>query len=225
MRREGKRLMEAETRVLQYLRETYQPEAILVYGSYAEGSAGRFSDFDALVIAPFPRTHDTTRIGDTPLDVFVYPPETFEGPYDPEEFVQVFDAKILMDANGLGGRLKKRVLEYLDKLPAKDVDALREEMAWCRKMLERTAREDVEGNFRWHWLLCDSLEIYCEVRAWHYFGPKKSLRRMEKEAPEAYALYARALRDFSQEALADWIGYLTEVYESIALEGKERKLT
>ncbi|MBR2288091.1 MAG: nucleotidyltransferase domain-containing protein, partial [Clostridia bacterium] len=58
--------MEAEARALQYLRETYRPEAILVYGSYADGSAGYFSDFDALVIAPFPRAHDTARIGDTP---------------------------------------------------------------------------------------------------------------------------------------------------------------
>ncbi|MBR2287463.1 MAG: hypothetical protein IJ865_04415 [Clostridia bacterium] len=88
--------------------------------------------------------------------------------------MQVFDAKILLDVHGLGTRLKHRMLAYLDKLPAKDTEALREEMAWCRKMLERTARGDVEGDFRLHWLLIDSLEIYCDLSAWHYFAPPKS---------------------------------------------------
>ena len=38
-------------RIIDYLKETYQPEAIIVYGSFADGSAISYSDFDAIVIA------------------------------------------------------------------------------------------------------------------------------------------------------------------------------
>lgn len=36
--------------IIKYIMETYSPEAIIVYGSYADGSANENSDFDALVI-------------------------------------------------------------------------------------------------------------------------------------------------------------------------------
>lgn len=43
--------MEIADRIIDYLKETYQPEAIIAYGSFADGSANSNSDFDALVIA------------------------------------------------------------------------------------------------------------------------------------------------------------------------------
>ena len=44
-----------------------------------------------------------------------------------------------------------------------------------KRMLLRTMRGDVEGYYRWHWLLCDSLEIYFDIKGIHYYGPKKQL--------------------------------------------------
>ena len=75
-------------------------------------------------------------------------------------------------------------------------------------MLVRTARGDAEGYFRWHWLLCDSLEIYFDIKQLYYFGPKKSLRSMAKSDPESYRIYSRALKDWNQASLSEWIACL-----------------
>lgn len=60
--------------ILSYLVETYAPKAILVYGSYADGSDNEHSDFDALVISGCQgRSHDMSMVNGVTLDVFVYP--------------------------------------------------------------------------------------------------------------------------------------------------------
>ena len=97
--------MTATEKITGYLKETYKPDAVILYGSFADGSAAADSDFDALVIADGIKKHDASVIGNTVLDVFVYPPETFLSDYDPEEFVQVYDGRIILDASGLAAQL------------------------------------------------------------------------------------------------------------------------
>lgn len=194
--------------ILEYLNRTYQPDAVIVYGSFADGSANRNSDFDALVIADSGKTHDSSVVDGVTLDVFVYPAETFSADYDPEEFVQVWDGKIVLDEHGIAGQLKAKVLDYIEHLPKKTATEVAQEVEWCEKMLLRTVRGDAEGYYRWHWVLCDSLEIYFDIRGLHYYGPKKTLRLMEKSDAEAFGLYAKALREFDRESLSAWIDYL-----------------
>ena len=91
----------------------------MVYGSFADGSAGAGSDFDALVIAGSRACHDASEIDGVTLDVFVYPAATFCADYDPEDFVQIFDGKILLDRCGTAAQLQKRVLDYLAERPKK----------------------------------------------------------------------------------------------------------
>ena len=196
--------------IIQYLMDAYRPDAIIVYGSFADGSAGAHSDFDALVIAGDARKHDASVVAGTVLDVFVYPAQMFRGDYDPEEFVQVYDGKILLDRSGLAKRLRRRVLEYIEKTPAKADGEIRQALDWCEKMLARTGRGDAEGFYRWHWLLVDSLEIYFDARGLRYFGPKKALRELQRRDAEGFALYSRALRELSRDALAGWIAWLRE---------------
>lgn len=81
-------------------------------------------------------------------DVFVCPAETFSTDYDPEEFVQVWDGKIVLDEHGIAGQLKAKVLDYIEHLPKKTATEVAQEVEWCEKMLLRTMREDVEGHFR-----------------------------------------------------------------------------
>ena len=100
-------------KLVAYLKDTYQPDAIIAYGSFADGSANKNSDFDALVIADNVRKHDSSVIDGIVLDVFIYPLETFQSEFDPEEFVQVWDGKIILDTEGIAARLKKRVLDYM----------------------------------------------------------------------------------------------------------------
>lgn len=198
--------------IIEYLIETYKPEAIITYGSFGDGSFNENSDFDALVIAGHAKYHDASMVDDIVLDVFVYPAETFEKDYDPEEYLQIFDGKIVLDKNGIGEGLKNHINDYIDSLPSKSDEEIRQELDWCEKMLARTVREDEEGLFRWHWLLTDSLEIYCDIKGIHYFGPKKTLRKMKNEDPRAFSIYSRALKDFDKDSLKEWISHINEIY-------------
>lgn len=180
----------------------------MLYGSYSDGTNGEGSDFDALLIAPGEAHHDNSVIDGVPLDVWVYPPETFTGDFAPEDFVQVLGGTLLKDAFGQGAKLLEQVERHVSSLPKKSLEEQQEEVVWCKKMLERTGRQDAEGLYRWHWLLCDSLEIWCDVVGLAYLGPKKSLKAMEKRFPEGYAIYENALREFSHESLQRWIEYL-----------------
>lgn len=194
--------------IIEYLEKKYCPEAIILYGSFADGSANRNSDFDALLIYDGKKCHDGNVVGGIVLDVFCYPSTNFSGEYDPDNFLGVFDGKIVLDKNGTAKRLKDSVTAYIDSIPPKTKEELFQETAWCEKMLSRTARGDAEGFFRWHWVLIDSLEIYFDVIGARYYGPKKSLKYMEANDPSGFALYRLALSDFSEDALKSWLDYL-----------------
>lgn len=195
--------------IIAYLKGKYAPRAIIVYGSYADGSNNEHSDFDALLISEVDgELHDVSFVGGVQLDVFVYPPSRFEGGFDCGEFARIFDGNVILDTEGRGAALKKAVLDYIGSRPRKTEDELRAQIDWCRKMWQRTRRNDSEGMFRWHWLLTDSLEIFCDTAGQAYLGPKKSLRWMEMRYPEAFALYKNALFNFEPAALAGWVGFL-----------------
>ena len=203
--------MEIADKIIHYLKETYQPDAVMIYGSFADNSANEHSDFDALVIANHDKTHDASVIDGIILDVFIYPPDTFRTEYDPEEFVQVGDGKIVLDKEGIAEQLQQRVRTYIERKPKKTADEIQQEIAWCEKMVLRTKRDDAEGYFRWHWVLTDSLEIYCDVIGSRYCGPKKTLRCMEQNDVEAFRLYAEALKEFDRGSLSEWVSYLKRI--------------
>lgn len=197
--------------IIDYLIHTYQPEAIIVYGSFADGSANKNSDFDALVVANHAKKHDASIVADTVLDVFVYPPETFQTKYDPDDFIQIFDGKIILDKNGIATNMQQRVLEYLSKIPLKTEEEIKQEIDWCEKMLNRTVRGDSEGYYRWHWLLIDSLEIYYDIKQLRYYGPKKALRSMAQSDAESFNVYSLALKEMKWEYLSEWIETLKKM--------------
>ena len=168
-------------RVIKYIKDKYNPLCIILYGSYADGTNNLNSDFDALVIAAdHEQFHDTSFVDGVPLDVFVYPSMYFEGEYECEDFVQIHDGRIITDSNGIGKTLQENVRAYLRKLPVKSSEEIQASVDWCVKMFERAKRGDCEGMFRWHWVLIDSLEIFCDIMHHPYFGPKKTLSGWKK---------------------------------------------
>ncbi|RKM59366.1 nucleotidyltransferase domain-containing protein [Butyrivibrio sp. CB08] len=197
-----------EEEIVKYLKESYNPIAIIKYGSFADGSANENSDFDALVITTDVEKHDSSVVADTVLDVWVYPENKFSSGYDPDEFLQVFDGIIIQDQRGLAKKLIDRVNDYIDQTPAKSDEDIIQEVAWCEKMLARTVREDAEGYYRWHWLLMDSLEIYFDIKHLYYHGPKKALKYMQNNDSETFDIYLCALKEMNQDNLAQWIGVL-----------------
>lgn len=196
--------------ILAYIKDTYQPLAVITYGSYADGTYGPHSDFDALAVREAgPAVHDTDFVHGIQLDVFVYPKEHFEANPDWEEILPILHGQVVYDPHGLGAGLMQGVQAYVAALPRKTPAQVQDEIAWCEKMLLRTQRGDPEGMFRLHWLLVDSLEIFCDAAGQFYWGPKKSLRWMQSAYPDAFSRYVRALED--PAALKDWVQYLKEM--------------
>ena len=195
--------------IIEYLNQKYAPLSIILYGSYASGTNNLNSDFDASVISSdHKRFHDTSFVNGVQLDVFVYPATYFDGDYDCEDFIRIFDGKIIADTLEIGRNLQTRVLSYLQNRPAKTDAEIQADIDWCVKMFERVKRCDAEGMFRWHWVLIDSLEIFCEIVHHPYFGPKKTLKWMEENHPAAFELYQKALTEFSMESLENWISFI-----------------
>lgn len=196
-------------KIIAYIQQTYNPLSIILYGSYASGTNNLNSDFDSLVIScDHEQFHDTSFVNGIQLDVFVYPASYFDGSFDCNEFIQIFDGKILVDHDERGKTLQTKVRSYLQNRPQKSKAELDASVDWCVKMLARVRRYDVEGMFRWHWVLIDSLEIFCDIMRHPYLGPKKSLKWMEENHPSAFACYKKALEDFSMDSLANWIAYI-----------------
>lgn len=200
--------------IIEYIKQQYQPSSIILYGSYADGSHTADSDFDALVISEsHEEFHDVSIVSGTQLDVFVYPASHFKGEFDCYEFLQVHDGSILMDTEEIGLSLKRKVLSYIEHLPFKSKEEVKAQIAWCKKMLLRTKRGDAEGMFRWHWLLIDSLEIFCDAVKHRYWGPKKTLRWMESAYPEGFSYYTSALSEFKADHLERWISFLEQLIQ------------
>ena len=138
----------------------------------------------------------------------MYPASFFHGDYHCEDFIQIFDGKIITDSDDIGKTLQKKVQAYLESRPVKSQAEIAANIDWCVKMFERVKRCDAEGLFRWHWALVDSLEIFCDIMHHPYFGPKKTLKWMEETQPAAFACYKKALEDFHTDSLKNWIAYI-----------------
>lgn len=191
--------------ILNDLYGRYKPQALILYGSYADGTEGPDSDFDALILADCTPCHDTRMVDGVQLDVWVYPADYFAQEDSLEDALQIADGIVLHDPQGIGAALAARVRALLAARPTRTDAENAQSLAWCRKMLRRTARGDAEGLYRWHWLLTDSLEIACDLLHQPWRGPKKTLRWLAENHPEIHAAYARALETFTQEALTAWI--------------------
>ena len=195
--------------IIEYIKQNYNPISIIIYGSYADGTNNLNSDFDSLVISyDHEQFHDISFVNGIQLDVFVYPVSYFDGEFDCDDFVQIFDGKIIVDINERGKALQMKVISHMQNRPQKSKAEIDASVGWCSKMFERVKRNDVEGMFRWHWVLIDSLEIFCDLMQHPYFGPKKALKWMEKNHPIAFAHYKTALEDFSVDSLENWITYI-----------------
>ena len=200
-------------RIVRYLTKKYRPEAVIVYGSFADGSADGESDFDALLIAKGDKRHDGLTVDGTVLDVFVYPPETFDGTFPADDFLPVAFGRIIKDDNGRAALLREKVTPFATEVPFKKRKDLEHAVAWCEKMLARTERGDAEAAYRHCRLLVESAEIYCGLVGRPFRGSKALLRAMQREDAESYELYAAALTDPSAATLRDWVGRIRMLFD------------
>ena len=124
--------------IIEYIKRNYNPISIILYGSYADGTNNLNSDFDSLVISyDHEQFHDTSFVNGIQLDVFVYPVSYFEGEFDCDDFVQIFDGKIIVDSNERGKALQMKVISHMQNRPKKskaEIDAI--SLFWTEKDIE-----------------------------------------------------------------------------------------
>ncbi|HEY1752008.1 MAG TPA: nucleotidyltransferase domain-containing protein [Caulobacteraceae bacterium] len=167
---------------------------IILYGSHARGDAGPDSDYDVIGFrdGDGPPARQTGMRDGALLDVFIYPLGRLEDPG--ADMLHVRGGRVLRDAGGRGAAFLAR----LDTLfaagpPAPRADEITALRNWSWKMLDRAARNDVEGHFRRAWLLTMQLENFFLLRNEWYPGSKAALAVLKTRHPAVHAALARAL--------------------------------
>lgn len=201
--------------ILEYLKTTHDPRAILITGSYADGTYNDTSDFDCWLIGreETRARHDTSIVNGIELQAEIYPLHHFMNlPLRTIEFFT--DVIIAYDPEGVAAEFMRYVRERLSHDPCMPPARKAQTMAYLEKMLRRASRQDFNGDLRGHLMLFQSVEFWCDFSDRIYPGSKKALRCMEQEDPESAAILRRALRSFDPEDMRAWVDRLRTVFES-----------
>lgn len=198
-------------KVINYLNWKYKPISIIVYGSYADKTNDACSDFDALVVSSDCQNykHDASLVDGVRLDVHIYNKNHLQNNIN--EFIHVANGIVVYDTDQLGEKLLNQIKLIKKNISLKSKDEILSDVEWCKKMCVRVRRMDAEGLFRLHWVLVDSLEIFCSASKKIYEGPKRSLAFMRESHPEGYTRYLKALKNNDFDSLDDWVRYLDDL--------------
>lgn len=180
--------------LVEELRNKFDCHTFILYGSRARGDAKETSDYDILGIA----TKGDSIVRDARiwngyyLDAFIYPESALTS-LD-ESLLKLRGGIVLVERDGVGSDLLKRIetlyLAGPKRLPPDEIQVRR---VWARKMLDRARTEDIEGNFRRHWLLTALIEDYFLIRGWWYRGPKESFNWLKTNQPKLFEIYVQTL--------------------------------
>lgn len=209
--------------ILQYLIKTHNPRAIMITGSYADGSYNENSDFDCWLIGREENRafHDTSIVNGVELQAEIYPMHYFMNL--PMRQIEFFvDVVIAYDPEGAAKEFMDYVQHQLAHDPCMPPAVKQQRMAYFEKMLRRTRVQDFNGDLRGHLLLFQTVEAWCDFSDHVYLGSRKTLRRMEQADPESAEIFRRALRSFDIPDIEAWISRLRTVYE--ANDGREYRI-
>ena len=179
--------------VIKYIIEQYNCHSIILYGSFANGGYTDESDIDLLCFSDdYNKENDTTILNNRQLDAWIYNSQDMN---DISQFLHVKDGKIILDNKNKCSEFLANIDLMFDEGPKqltdKEKDFLKD---WLKKMLRRAKKGDIEGNFRYHWMLTDMLEIYFNIKGIWYLGPKKSLNWLYENDKTIYQMFDKALR-------------------------------
>ncbi|WP_080848055.1 nucleotidyltransferase domain-containing protein [Cytobacillus gottheilii] len=195
-------------RVTKYLIQKYNCHTVILHGSYSTGDFTEESDLDIVCFSDHTEDKNDVEIFEgIQLDAWIYDTDKMA---NPEQFLHINSGNILLNKKGFA---KKFLLEIDDIFKNGPNQPSNEEKvflkAWLRKMYLRSNKNDIEGNYRFHWMLKDSLEIYFALNGLWYLGPKKSLIWLRENDEAAYNLFNNALsrnaKENNIEALLDYL--------------------
>lgn len=181
-------------KIVNELQNKYMCHTIILYGSYARGNANENSDYDIIAIRESgPTARDCQLIDNTYLDAFIYSEDEISKLN--ASFIRIKDGIVICQKNTLGDDILTKVKEIYNLGPPKLPDFEKKLIiTWSNKMLNRAKLQDIEGNFRRHWLLYDLLEAYFQLRDAWYLGPKESFQWLNKHDKKTYQLFDEALK-------------------------------
>ncbi|GMQ62449.1 nucleotidyltransferase domain-containing protein [Vallitalea maricola] len=174
-----------------YLREKYKCHIIILYGSYARGDFTEESDIDIICFGDdIAHCNDTQIFNGKQLDVWIYDTKQMN---EPENYLHILNNKILLDDKGIAQDFINKIQKVYDDGPARlDEGKKQFNRDWLLKMFRRTKKGDVEGMYRHHWMIKESLEIYFELQGKWFLGVKNSLRWLQENDEEGYILFKNA---------------------------------
>lgn len=180
--------------IIAYLKSTYQVHTIIIYGSRARNETTNTSDYDILAVRKHGEYAKECRIfKGFYLDAFIYSEEAI---LQPDNYmIRIKDGIVLSQHNNIGDFLLTKIKKLYKEGPKKTPDWERNEIKiWVEKMLNRSIVNDIEGNFRLHWLLYDLLECYFKLRDLWYLGPKESFKWLKENDLTTYEAFDKALK-------------------------------
>ncbi len=186
---EGQR--ELLDRLCVYLKDQFSCDTAILYGSRSRGDWDSASDIDVLAFTSGTETgHVAHRWEGLFLDLFLYIPATKPD----RDWLRIHDGRVLFQNDKEGDELLADVKDMFSSGPKLlEQSDLQSTRLWLEKMLSRSQKGDVEGNYRLHWLLKEALEIYFILRGRWYLGPKTSLASMRSDNLEHFGIFEKAL--------------------------------
>ncbi len=174
--------------------QNYKCHTIILYGSRARGEATSTSDYDILAIRKNGDLERDCRLFENVyLDIFVYSEEAVKNP--DTSLIRIKDGIVLRQKNNMGDNLLTKIKAiFIANPPITPAWEKHEINTWVMKMLDRAKQNDIEGNFRRHWLLHDLLECYFKLRDKWYLGPKQSFQWLDKNDLKTYTAFNEALK-------------------------------
>jgi predicted nucleotidyltransferase len=172
----------------------YGCHTVILYGSRARDESDSTSDYDIVAIRNEGGVEkDCRMLGNTYLDAFIYSDAYIK---QPDEFlIRIRNGRVLKQKDSVGDVLLTQVQEIYDNGPQKTPAWEKQEIRiWLPKMLARAERDDIEGNFRRHWLLQESLSSYFRLHDLWYLGPKESFAWLKYNDPKVYTAFNSALK-------------------------------
>lgn len=195
--------------VYRYLVDTYKPKAVLFMGSYMDGTADEFSDFDCVIIVPSKtQARDESVIDGVMLDCDIYSVEEVLTEEPQTNALKCHDAEIVLD-DGIGMIFKAKVKLKLEETRVTTPEEKQQIRCWMEKTSKRSFMADDNGNFRAVMLLWESLPYYFMLRDLDYFGGKKAIRYLKVNDPKGYDLLHKALETKDPYDIKAWSDHVT----------------
>jgi len=181
-------------KIVQDIQAKHDCHTIILYGSRARGESRSTSDYDIIAIRELGDFERDCRIFDGfYLDAFVYSEEAIKNP--DASLIRIKDGIVLIQKEHIGEMLLNKIkIIFQQGAPKTPTWEKNEIITWTRKMLQRAEENDIEGNFRRHWLLYDLLECYFKMRDIWYLGPKESFQWLKANDPITYSTFEISLK-------------------------------